>query len=109
MNDKKRGKQGEDLYPAKTQGVEVTPRNWLVPMILLALTEFNSYGYELMERTAAFGFEAMNPGTLYRTLRHMEKGGLCESRWENSKGDQHAECTPLRTLAKRTWISGPRR
>jgi hypothetical protein len=44
MNDKKRGKQGEDLYPAKTQGVEVTPRNWLVPMILLALTEFNSYG-----------------------------------------------------------------
>ncbi|MBV9454486.1 MAG: helix-turn-helix transcriptional regulator, partial [Rubrobacter sp.] len=48
--------------------------------------EWNSYGYELMERAAAFGFEAMNPGTLYRTLRQMEKEGLCVSRWETSEG-----------------------
>ncbi|MBV9455123.1 MAG: helix-turn-helix transcriptional regulator [Rubrobacter sp.] len=41
--------------------------------ILPTLWEWNSYGYELMERAAAFGFEAMNPGTLYRTLRQMEK------------------------------------
>jgi PadR family transcriptional regulator PadR len=66
--------------------VEVRPRNWLVPVILLSLREWNSYGYELMERTAAFGFEAMNPGTLYRTLRQMEKEGVVESRWETSKG-----------------------
>lgn len=43
-------------------------------------------GYELMERMAAFGFEAINPGTLYRTLRKMEKDGLCESKWETSSG-----------------------
>ena len=66
--------------------VEVRPRNWLVPVILLTLREWNSYGYELMERTAAFGFEAMNPGTLYRTLRQMEKNGVVESKWETSKG-----------------------
>ncbi len=55
-------------------------------MILLALREWNSYGYELIERTAAFGFEAMNPGTLYRTLRQMEKDGVVSSKWETSKG-----------------------
>jgi PadR family transcriptional regulator len=70
----------------KKREVEVRPRNWLVPVILLSLREWNSYGYELMERTAAFGFEAMNPGTLYRTLRQMEKEGVVESKWETSKG-----------------------
>ncbi len=68
------------------RGVEVRPRNWLVPVILLTLQQWNSYGYELMERTAAFGFETMNPGTLYRTLRQMEKEGLCVSKWETSEG-----------------------
>jgi PadR family transcriptional regulator, regulatory protein PadR len=70
----------------KKREVEVRPRNWLVPVILLTLREWNSYGYELMERTAAFGFEAMNPGTLYRTLRQMEKDGVVKSKWETSKG-----------------------
>jgi poly-beta-hydroxybutyrate-responsive repressor len=70
----------------KERRVEVRPRNWLVPVILLTLREWNSYGYELMERATKFGFEAMNPGTLYRTLRQMEKEGLCKSRWETSEG-----------------------
>src|ERR687890_2292670 len=68
------------------RGVEARPRNWLVPVILLSLREGNSYGYELMERASAFGFEAMNPGTLYRTLRQMEKEGIVESTWETSRG-----------------------
>lgn len=70
----------------KKREVEVRPRNWLMPVILLVLREWNSYGYELMERAAKFGFESMNPGTLYRTLRQMEKDGLCKSTWETSKG-----------------------
>ncbi len=61
------------------------PRNWLVPVNLLALRERISYGYKLMERTVELGFETMNPRTLYRTLRQMEKEGLCESRWKTSK------------------------
>ena len=65
--------------------VEVRPNNWAVPVILVVLREENSHGYELMERLEGFGFEAMNPGTLYRTLRRMEKEGLCESEWETSK------------------------
>ncbi len=70
----------------KKQEFEVRPRNWLVPVILLTLREWNSYGYELMERAATFGFEAMNPGTLYRTLRQMEKNGMVKSTWETSRG-----------------------
>ena len=71
---------------SKFQGNEARPRNWLEPVILVSLREWNSYGYELMERAAAFGFEAMNPGTMYRTLRHMEENGVVKSKWETSKG-----------------------
>jgi PadR family transcriptional regulator PadR len=71
---------------AKPREVEVRPRNWAQPVILVLLREWNSYGYEMMERMAEFGFEAMNPGTLYRTLRHMEKNGAVKSAWETSKG-----------------------
>ena len=55
-------------------------------MVLLMLREWNSYGYELMERMAVFGLEAMNPGTLYRTLRQMEENGAVKSEWETSRG-----------------------
>jgi poly-beta-hydroxybutyrate-responsive repressor len=66
--------------------IDVRPRNWLTPVALAMLREESSHGYELMERMAEFGFEQMNPGTLYRTLRKMEKAGLCETTWETSNG-----------------------
>ena len=75
-----------NMPPANTFGIGHRPRNWLVPVILLSLREWNSYGYELMQRASMFGFEAMNPGTLYRTLRRMEKDGVVESSWETSGG-----------------------
>ena len=58
----------------------------MTPVALVMLREKSSHGYELMERIAQFGFESINPGTLYRTLRKMEKEGLCETRWEPSNG-----------------------
>jgi len=85
MSDEERQRKPEARSP-ELRGIEARPRNWLVPVILLALREWNSYGYELMERSAKFGFEAMNPGTLYRTLRQMEKDGVVKSEWETSKG-----------------------
>ena len=72
---------------AYEQKVVARPRNWLTPVALVILHEESSYGYELMERLATeFDFEQINAGTLYRTLRQMEKEGLCESEWETSKG-----------------------
>jgi len=86
MPDEERKKHGGEPHPVGTNRIEVWPRNWLVPVILLTLRECTSYGYKLMEQAAAFGFVAMNPGTLYRTLRHMERDGLCESAWDTSNG-----------------------
>jgi PadR family transcriptional regulator PadR len=37
-----------------------------------------------MERLEEFGFEQINSVTLYRTLRELEKQGLCKSTWETS-------------------------
>ena len=74
--------------PAQNNGkIEARPKNWLVPLTLLTLRESTAYGYKLMEQTAKFGFGAMNPGTYYRTLRHMEKDGLCEAEWDTSSGE----------------------
>jgi PadR family transcriptional regulator, regulatory protein PadR len=77
-------KHGGKPSSQENHKIEVRPKNWLVPVILVSLREWNSYGYKLMEQAAALGFGAMNPGTLYRTLRQMEKEGLCESEWETS-------------------------
>ena len=61
-------------------------KNWIVPVLLLMLREWSSYGYELMEKMATFGLHAMNPGTFYRTLRQMEKDGMVSSCWDTSEG-----------------------
>lgn len=68
-----------------SEGIDVRPKNWLIPVALVTLRHKNTHGYELMKRlTTHFGFEKINPGTLYRTLRQLEKEGLCESEWEAS-------------------------
>ena len=86
MTDEGGHMQDSENRGPKPRGAEARPRNWLEPVILVMLREWNSYGYELLERTTAFGFEAMNPGTLYRTLWQMEKNGVVKSKWETSKG-----------------------
>jgi PadR family transcriptional regulator PadR len=55
----------------------------LTPLTLVLLKEEDSYGYELMKQIEEeFGFEEINPGSVYRTLRQMEKEGLCSSQWD---------------------------
>ena len=74
-------KNGQDMGAAGSEGM---PRNWMIPVILLLLRQWSSYGYDLMERMAAFGFAAMNPGSLYRALRQLEKDGMVSSAWDTS-------------------------
>jgi hypothetical protein len=92
--------------PGNTFGIGCRPRNWLEPVILLSLREWNSYGYELMQQARMFGFEAMNTGTLYRTLRRMEKDGIVESSWRPPGAGRRAGCTPSLALAMPTLASG---
>ena len=66
----------------------------MVPITLVLLEEESSHGYELMERMEEeFGFEQINPGSVYRTLRQMENEGLCSSEWDVS-----AESGPPRRM-----------
>jgi PadR family transcriptional regulator, regulatory protein PadR len=62
--------------------IEVRPRDWLVPVALVALGERGSYGYELLDRLAELGFGRINPGPLYRTLRRMKREGIVKTEWE---------------------------
>ena len=61
------------------------PRSWLQPFLLLALEQWQSHGYELIRRMSAFGFETLDRGSVYRTLRQLEKDGLVISGWDTSK------------------------
>lgn len=58
------------------------PRNWLQPFLLLSLQQWQGHGYELMQRLAVYGFESMDPGSVYRTLRQLERDGLVSSDWD---------------------------
>ena len=64
--------------------IQARPKTWLVPVVMVILRECTTHGYELMDRTLQLGFEAINPGTLYRTLRKLEEDGLCNSQWETA-------------------------
>ena len=75
--------KSETPAPQNKKGL-ATPRNWLEAAILLTLRESNLYGYKLMEQLTRFGFEAMNPGTMYRALRQMEQKGVLESQWQTT-------------------------
>ncbi len=71
---------------AKNPVTEAWSKNWIVPVLLLMLREWSSYGYELMDKMATFGLGTMNAGTFYRTLRQMEKDGMVSSSWDTSEG-----------------------
>jgi len=64
---------------------QAQPRSWLQPFLLLALEQWQSHGYELIRRMSAFGFETLDRGSVYRTLRQLEKDGLVVSGWDTSK------------------------
>jgi len=54
--------------------IQARPRKWLYPVVLVVLQDESSYGYEIMKRlTREFGFEQINPGTIYLTLRQRRK------------------------------------
>ena len=59
-------------------------RHWLVPYLLLILRNMTLHGYDLMNRLAEFGINTVDQGTIYRTLRQLEKDGHVASSWENS-------------------------
>ncbi len=85
--------------------IDTRPRNWLTPVALAILRQEPSHGYELMERLDEFGFEPINAGTLYRTLRQMERDRLCESEWDTINGGRRARRTYSVTDAGEEYLA----
>ena len=80
------------------------PRSRLQPFLLLALEQWQSHGYELIRRMSAFGFETLDRGSVYRTLRQLEKDGLVISGWDTSKDGPARRLYSL-TDAGRVYLS----
>ena len=59
-----------------------SPRNLLVPYLLLALSYYRAHGYLLQQYLRTLGFFGVDITTIYRTLRQMEKQGLVDSAWD---------------------------
>ena len=60
---------------------------FLIPALLLLLSEKSSHGYELTERYAELGFTEANfdPGAIYRTLKILEAEKLITSKWDTEE------------------------
>ena len=71
----------------KSDSIFGTPQKLLIPLMLLHLREWNSHGYELMEKITQFGFTPINQGNFYRLLRKLEKDNLVSSEWDYSLTD----------------------
>ena len=70
-----------------SEGMLEAPPAWLGSFILLSLREQDSYGDELAQKMAGFGFSGTKrPEAIYRALRQMEKDGMGASEQDGSDG-----------------------
>lgn len=69
------------------KGCGYPERRWLQFLILRAVCEKQTYGYDLIKSIEELseGRHKVKSGTMYTTLRRMEKEGLLESDWKKSK------------------------
>jgi PadR family transcriptional regulator PadR len=62
------------------------PKNFLIPIMLLHLRDWNSHGYELMQKISQFGIHSVDQGNFYRILRQLEKDAMVTSEWDTTSG-----------------------
>ncbi len=60
---------------------------FLIPALLLLLSEKSSHGYELTEKYTEFGFTeaGSDPGAIYRTLNLLGSDGFIKSKWKTDE------------------------
>jgi poly-beta-hydroxybutyrate-responsive repressor len=67
-------------------GVVISLDRMIQPMLLLLILKKPAHGYELIQSFNAVHEGALvEPGTIYRNLRRMEKEGYVLSKWEASE------------------------
>jgi DNA-binding PadR family transcriptional regulator len=84
------------------------PRRFVLPAILLLLSEQPGYGYSLEKDLRDLDFGNIDRPTIYRALAHLEKDGLVES-WSQAPKAGHERrvygVTPLGERVLRVWMS----
>jgi DNA-binding PadR family transcriptional regulator/polyisoprenoid-binding protein YceI len=83
------------------------PRHFVLPAVLLLLSEEPSYGYELVKGLRAFRYGDVDRPAVYRALAALEKDGLVESWSAESKAGQARRVYDLTDdgrRALRTWM-----
>lgn len=66
--------------------LKVPSVSWLVPFLLLALQERDSYGYELARSMSGLDVGSRHPAKVYRALQQMEEEGMVVSEYDGSDG-----------------------
>lgn len=84
-------------------GIEWSPRDMLIPYVLLAISLQRAHGYLIEEYLKNLGFFRIDMSTLYRTLRQLEKDGLLLSDWEAGETGPARRVYSL-TDAGRAWL-----
>ncbi|MBI5289513.1 MAG: helix-turn-helix transcriptional regulator [Chloroflexi bacterium] len=77
----------------------------LTTTLLAFLKNWNAYGYQLTQRLAEAGLPAFDSGTVYRTLRQMERTGMVSSFWDTSESGPARRMYSL-TKAGELFLSG---
>lgn len=58
------------------------PKNFLASWLLLLLRNWSAHGYQLIQTMTAMGLGLVDPATVYRTLRQLEREGYITSSWD---------------------------
>jgi len=83
------------------------PRRFILPAILLLLSEQQGYGYGLVPRLKEFHFGHVDRPAVYRALAQLETDGLVEASSQNPKAGQARRVyavTPLGERVLRVWM-----
>ena len=94
-----RRKDGPDETPFRMHG------DLLTTTLLAFLRNWNAYGYQLAQKLAEAGLPAFDSGTVYRTLRQLERTGLVSSFWDTSESGPARRMYSL-TKAGDLFLSG---
>lgn len=73
--------------------------------LLAFLKNWNAYGYQLTQQLAEAGMPECDSGTVYRTLRQLERSGFVSSFWDTSESGPARRMYSL-TKAGEIFLSG---
>jgi PadR family transcriptional regulator, regulatory protein PadR len=80
-----------------------SPRDLLVPYVLLAISAQKAHGYYIEQYLRGLGLAQVEMSRIYRTLRQLEAQGLVTSAWEAGPGGPARRVYTL-TGPGRTWL-----